>query len=720
MLKSEKGILFFILFFFVFLIFREQIIHPYNLLLAGGDGTKNYFTFLYHIKHDPAFWKFEGMHYPFGENIVFTDNQPLLANLLKWLYGFYPMTNETLIAIHNLVLIFSLIVGGFGIFLVLRKLGTGFLFAVACTMGLILLQPQINRFNSHYSMVYPVLPWIYYLWLRIWENPVRWGPSIAISGLAAAFGMIHMYHYLTIAVLCTLATGLTFLAQPECNRAKKLIMQWSVQVVVPFLILYIVSNTLYPNADRPSKVWGFFSYHSSWEGLFFSYELPLFRWINEHIYKVRSLDFVEGVNYIGLVSVIFIIVSIFTGLFQWRNLSYRLKNSFGTKGKLTWIFVLSACISFGYPFTIKGLEGLLDYTGPFQQFRSIGRIGWVSFYAINFVALPYIYQQTLILKNRIWQWSIWILVPAVIVWEGYKGMPQMTNPPHLTQAFQTLQEPLPFDISEFQALLSDPYLHVGSECFSWPHVGLNQDQAFEVGMQTGLPNMITVLSRTSLSQSALLNQLVCQPYQVPDIIDSIKKMDSRPLLVLESNLELYNRNSSLSHWTKGTSVVYKTDEYTLRALPLSHFETVVRQFLDSIGQIQTDTVFVKNLDFKELKKEKNWGFESIVYLDSTMRGDALFSFEIEFHENTDVNSITEIWQITKEHQNAGQFSVRNNYHYKRIAGNKLFIEIPIHIQNETDKIAIRLSKDRQKKGDKKFFNNPLLIQTAQRPSTKSL
>jgi len=697
-------------------IFKENITAPSKLLLAGADGTKNYFTFLYHIQHDSTYWKFEGMHYPFGENIVFTDNQPLLANLVKWVDDVFPMTNERLIAIHNLILFFGLALGGLGIFLVLRKLGSGNVFALACTLGLLLLQPQIQRFNSHYSMTYPVLPWVFYLWLRIWKSSGKWVPSLMIGILATVFGLIHMYHFLTIAVLCTLAGVLSVLPAFQWSDIKRYAGLYVWQVILPFLIIFSISNLIYPADDRPQKVWGFFHYHSSWEGLFFSYRLPMFQYINQHILKVRSLDILEGVNYVGLVSVLFVTgILMFTILHLKKSVSWKDKLS-STRGKMAFIGILSALISFGFPFTIKGFEWLLDYTGPFQQFRSIGRVGWISFYAINFLAIPYYYKLALEQKNQILKWSIWLVVPMIIFWEGYHIKPVFPNPPHLTNAFQTAEKPWTFQPEKYQALLPDPYLHAGSECFSWPHVGLNQDQAFELGLQLGLPSMATVLSRTSLSQAAVLNQLVCKPYEVPAIIQLLKKRDNRPILVLESKLDLYNRNSSVSHWTVGTPVVYENDEYKLRELPLYHFDTIVKQWQDSLKRLSFDTLFSEKLDFQLLPKEKVWGFEAIHYGDSLPKGDALITFEILFKENTDINSITEVWQITKDHQNAEQFSVRNNYHYKKISGNRLFIEIPLVIKPETDKIAIRIYKDRQKENDEMFFSKPRLIKVSSKVS----
>ena len=49
-------------------------------------------------------------------------------------------------------------------------------------------------------------------------------------------------------------------------------------------------------------------------------------------------------------------------------------------------------ISFGLPFVIKGMEGFLSWTGPFRQFRSVGRFSWVFYYSIHLVLAISIYR----------------------------------------------------------------------------------------------------------------------------------------------------------------------------------------------------------------------------------------------------------------------------------------------------------------------------------------
>src|SRR6478752_5259727 len=54
------------------------------------DSIKNYYTFVYNIRHDSFNFEFNGMNYPFGEHVVYTDCQPLLGFILKLIPPLYP------------------------------------------------------------------------------------------------------------------------------------------------------------------------------------------------------------------------------------------------------------------------------------------------------------------------------------------------------------------------------------------------------------------------------------------------------------------------------------------------------------------------------------------------------------------------------------------------------------------------------------------------------
>jgi len=294
--------------------------------------------------------------------------------------------------------------------------------------------------------------------------------------------------------------------------------------------------------------------------------------------------------------------------------------------------------------------------------------------------------------------------------EGYFKIPDMSNPPQLIDAYSDKYPSLPINISEYQAILPDPYLHIGSECFGWEDVGGNQDQNFQLGYKTGLPNLGVIMSRNSLSQALMMNELVCKPYKVPDIILTLRQKDTRPLLVFESKLNLYHRESGLGHWTKDAPIVFENDEFILRKMNLFSFDTISNNFT---AQIATDKNLwqekIINISFDKMEKDDAWGYESIVKIDSTIVGDWSIEYTVTCKTNSDVNAIIETWQFNTQHNLLEHNAVRNNRYYTHIDGNKLKVSVPIRLQKETSKLSIRLSKYRQKEGDEIVIEHPVLV-----------
>ena len=75
---------------------------------SGEDGAKNYYTVAYHIQHDSTLWWFEGMNYREGEHVIYTDNQPLISNLLKAVGGSADWLPS--------LVFFSMLIGGWFLF----------------------------------------------------------------------------------------------------------------------------------------------------------------------------------------------------------------------------------------------------------------------------------------------------------------------------------------------------------------------------------------------------------------------------------------------------------------------------------------------------------------------------------------------------------------------------------------------------------------------------
>src|SRR6187551_3104025 len=73
----------------------------------SGDGLKNYYTLDYYVHHDKG-WHFSGMNYPYGENIIYTDNQPVLAMFLGWIHRHVVDMDHHVIGTLNMLLLISI------------------------------------------------------------------------------------------------------------------------------------------------------------------------------------------------------------------------------------------------------------------------------------------------------------------------------------------------------------------------------------------------------------------------------------------------------------------------------------------------------------------------------------------------------------------------------------------------------------------------------------
>lgn len=688
-------------------VYHKILQHPNQFLVAGGDGMKNYYTFMYHVSHDSSSMVFEGMNYPFGENIVFTDNQPLLSNAVKWSASLLPAIKCYLPAIHNLALLAGLILGAFGLFLCFRKRQVATGFALIATLGLMLMHPQADRIHGHFAMFYPILPWLFLIWLHIMEKGLRWQSDLMIGTLILLSGLLHMYYFITGAILSVLA--LTMLAMSTEYRPSLVCLGRSmvIQVVFPFALLYAATSLFHPATDRPTDPWGFFSYHSYWEGLFFSYRLPLYRLIHEYLIPIRDFD-VEGKYYIGILAVMFVLWQAGKGTFELgKRIVARVRHKTPVslvlpegQNRILWgVALLSALISFGYPFTIPGLEGLLEYTGPFRQFRSIGRVAWITFYAVNLLAIPALYG----LWTR-WQQGpkrniLYYAIPGIALVEGaffYFEKPiQQTELPayYCTDAFGHI----PVNPDEYQALLPDPYFSVGSEGFAWWEQGQNVNQNFMLSYRLGLPTMGTNLSRTSHRESFLLNELTCQPYQVPQVIRQLQQKDTRPLLVVETKLDVHEHRCRLQHWTKQAPVVFENNDFRLRRLELTAFDTLVRIFRDSIDKLPPPAS--RPLSFTKTKGPKGWGYEAYVPVDKSLEGQRTIGYWIDATDAGRVHVITEVWQYDSNHNQLDYIGEANRFNYRKTQGTRLWIETPVRVKGDASKMVIRVSKDKMKESE---------------------
>jgi hypothetical protein len=82
----NKGVWLTLFFALIILIifFGKILKHPNQVYFSkNGDGLQSYYTTIYHIKYDSTYSHFQGMNYPYGEHVMFTNCQPVMGQAEK-------------------------------------------------------------------------------------------------------------------------------------------------------------------------------------------------------------------------------------------------------------------------------------------------------------------------------------------------------------------------------------------------------------------------------------------------------------------------------------------------------------------------------------------------------------------------------------------------------------------------------------------------------------
>src|SRR5690606_18489849 len=170
-------------------IFNHIATSPGKVMMAmGGDGTKNYYNYLYHILEGDGIW-FTGMNYPYGDHIVYSDAIPFFSVPLSYVNNIVPLTLSQALAFMHLMLVFSFFLAVIFIYRTLRKLDVARIAALLFATLIVSMSPQVLRMNGHYGLAYfCILPMVFYWLLSYYKQPGgKYAVYIFLMGIASAF-----------------------------------------------------------------------------------------------------------------------------------------------------------------------------------------------------------------------------------------------------------------------------------------------------------------------------------------------------------------------------------------------------------------------------------------------------------------------------------------------------------------------------------------------------
>ena len=545
------------------------------------DGFKNYMTSSWHVQHDTGYVHYRGMSYPFGEHVLFTDNQPILSAAMQWWSKNMSDLSGRTVGIINTIQLLSMLFGAGVIFLLLRKLHLPVWYAGLAGLAILFLSPQNLRFDGHFGLSHTwVFPLLLLLLCRYEERYSRRYQSLQIGFLVWFAAQLHFYYFGLAALFLGIYTGIQLLMDPSLRNFRVRLSHLVVMVLLPFVLLNIWVHWSDYATDRPANPWGFTTYIGYWEGVLLPYEyFPLYQWIDKLIVPIRRVDN-ETQAYIGLAATAFTVWILFFRRFrlfekEWDEAAYHRVHKRYLRGIFFTAFALLV-FSCGFPFAIKGMEWMVNYFGPLRQFRGLGRFTWAYFYVINVLMFYVLWNRSQRFKGfkngqyPQFKWAIALVPLALLIWEAFYFQRHRNIALNDNVARREVAAASPdhwlnkVDFTQFQALMPLPYYHVGSENIWLDIDGRHFRQVQMTALHTGVPDMGVFMSRTSIGHMLKSVQFAYNPCEPPAILEELP--DNRPVafMIAPSRWDDVRRN--YPHLVDRATPVYENADMKIMSL----------------------------------------------------------------------------------------------------------------------------------------------------------
>jgi hypothetical protein len=571
---------------------------PNEIMLGGGqDGFKNYMAAAWHVRHDSSYVHYSGMNYPFGEHVLFTDNQPIISAMMQWWSRNVSDLSNQVIGSINFIQLLSLLLGCAVLFLLFRKLHLPVWYAGLGALILTFLTPQYGRFAGHFGLSHTfVIPMMLYWLCRYEERTSKRYQSLHIGFLVWFSAQLHFYFMAMAALFLTLYVGIQILREFNFGNIVRRLSHWVVMVIIPFALLNIWIHWTDYASDRAASPYGFTSYIGVWEGVFLPYDyMPLAQWISAHIIKIRDVEF-EAKAYSGAIAFFYTLWLLFSGfkMFSksWNDAAYHRVHKYYLRGIFfaALLLLLFAC---GFPYAIKSMQWMVDYMGPLKQFRSQGRFTWVYFYVIN----------TLIFYGS-WNWGrrfkgfgdkavfpqfkyliFWVPL-VVLAWEALIMQRMKPIETGENTALRAVAAKTPdhwlnkVDFSPYQAILPLPYYHIGSENIWKEYDSNHYHWTTEMAFHTGIPDMGVNMSRTSIGQMVKSMQFVMEPGEIPELLSEFP--DKRPILLFIHAPQWDKVKVEQNHLVSKAKLIFEDKDIKIMRLELSDVVAYYNEFKGAV------------------------------------------------------------------------------------------------------------------------------------------
>lgn len=690
--------------FFVVLIEWPHL-GDFNYILFGNyfDALKNYYTILYHVKWDESLFWFDGMNFPYGEHVLFTDNQPLFSTSLKLLQRSGLPVENYLIGIINSLLYINLLLCTLFSYLCLSKLKVNVWAAVVVAVTLTFLSPQTIRINGHFALSYSaIIPYLLYLGLLFLNKP-GWRISVLIGISSIAVTFLHAY-YLGFALL--LFSILIFVSiWYKKVPVKKGFIHLFIQVFLAFLLVQSFMFATDPISDRPSHPWSPFLGQYTPHGLLIPLGTPIGDFIHKN-FGIPQFSW-EAETYIGGAAALLLIGAIVTlPLLFFKRL--KRTHPFYVKspqaGFLLTLSLTAILIPYIFALLTKSSE-IYQLLGPIRQFRSISRFVWIPFFSFNFYLFFWISSRIQV-KQTVLNYSLLALALLLLsndaYWNAQKPLHSQYEEP-LFVAHSPQQKTLEEAIQVYDLIIPIPHFHVGAESFVFERGGGEHfKNSMAASYASGLQLTSIMLSRTSLSQSIESISYIFPSVGTPPFLKNLK--NKRCLILISDTNFLSQVEQHFLNASKKT--VYSNTQFTLleldknKLISLLAADTITQQFTQA--SLEQEALYFN--DFETSTKKAYFGSGSLeieaygLRLIDSVNTDSfpeVFTLGFWMPINVDTKAIEEatVKFYNTNGQQVGYQQWRVSNHFKALNKEWAFVELTVYKPNDGAMMEIGFRKN---------------------------
>lgn len=502
----------------IYSLFKKIFECPACYLFSdGGDGLKNYFTVDYYVKHDKG-WHFSGMNYPYGENIIYTDNQPILSIFLRWLDRHVLNMDDHVIGTMNILMLVSIYFAVLVAYKILRRWGVSRLWSFGSAMIVIFLSSQLSRLHGHYGLAYVVyLPsLILLLDLIVRHVRLRWLWTLLTFMLIMLMSLSHMYFLLISLVMISSFTLFWWWYHREQKAFVSSVLPFLlVAIITPAALLTYIKFSTDKIADRPIEPAGILQHNVSFESTFFSFIPPLDNVWTSVLNEKKPIG--EKVAHTGIIGLLLLPAVIFF-LFQKRDndfMNTHVKSFIGAS-VICWLMAAGFFYQYGFKFLWDGIPAL-------KQFRGMGRIG-MAFYYLYLLGCCYLLWRFFVRlqEKNLTKHGTYLLSGIFVLWgfEAWLNIKSIRDPIFHENKYLSSEKDnyIPiltasgYQPEDFQAILQLPLVAIGNENLGVARGFWTLREGIHASTETGLPLIDYAMSRTSVSQGLDIINLISAPY----------------------------------------------------------------------------------------------------------------------------------------------------------------------------------------------------------------